>query len=144
MGKRTWSPGKQAAMRNVQALTERSAATSNPGLQTAKSADIMKRKRRATATNDIKHSTSGIVQIPKIEEYNKKHYEDFVMLSLKLNSAIRKHSRNAKLVMLSLPPPPPPPHSAYHYMQYIDLLVEDIPRLLLVRGYKQDVVTVFS
>ena len=43
-----------------------------------------------------------------------------------------------------LPPPPPPPHSAYHYMQYIDLLVEDIPRVLLVRGYKQDVVTVFS
>ena len=86
----------------------------------------------------------GIVQIPQTEAYNKKHFEDFVMLSLKLNFAIRKHSKNAKLVMLSLPPPPPPPHLPYHYMQYIDLLVEDIPRLLLVRGYKQDVVTVFS
>ena len=66
------------------------------------------------------------------------------MLSLKLNFAIRKHSKKAKLVVLSLPPPPPPPHSPYHYMQYIDLMVEGIPRILLVRGYKQDVVTVFS
>ena len=82
--------------------------------------------------------------MPKTQAYNKKHYEDFVMLSLKLNFAITKHSQNANLVMLSLPPPPPPPHSPYHYMQYIDLLVRGIPRLLLVRGYKQDVVTVFS
>ncbi|QDZ20292.1 family 12 solute carrier protein [Chloropicon primus] len=143
IGKQTWSPGKQAALRNVQALSEETSSKLPSKLHSVNSADSSTRNR-LKSRNDIKHSTSGIVQIPKIEAYNKKHYDDFVMLSLKLNATIKRYSRNAKLVMLSLPPPPPPPHSAYHYMQYIDLLVEDIPRVLLVRGYKQDVVTVFS
>lgn len=148
MGKLKLSPGKQAALSHLQALAENSASSSTTGkLQTAKSEDLRKNKSIKSTraeSNDIEHSVSGIVQIPKIEAHNKKHYEDFVMLSLKLNFAIRKHSKKAKLVMLSLPPPPPPPHSPYHYMQYIDLMVEGIPRILLVRGYKQDVITVFS
>ncbi|KAK9115012.1 hypothetical protein Syun_021809 [Stephania yunnanensis] len=45
----------------------------------------------------------------------------------------------AAVVLVSLPPPPVC-HPAYFYMEYMDLLVENVPRLLMVRGYRRDVV----
>lgn len=67
----------------------------------------------------------------------------FLYTCLKLNSLIMRYSVSAAVVLVSLPPPPPH-HPAYCYMEYTDLLVESIPRLLLVRGYRRDVVTIFT
>lgn len=69
--------------------------------------------------------------------------EKFLYTTLKLNSTILRYSRMAATVLVSLPPPPLD-HPAYFYMEYLDLLVENIPRLLLVRGYHKDVVTLFT
>lgn len=74
---------------------------------------------------------------------NEQQVEKFLYTTLKLNSTILKYSRMAAVVLVSLPPPPTN-HPAYFYMEYMDLLVENVPRLLIVRGYHRDVVTLFS
>ncbi|XP_059288857.1 cation-chloride cotransporter 1-like isoform X1 [Lycium ferocissimum] len=69
--------------------------------------------------------------------------EKFLYTTLKLNLMVQKYSRMAAVVLVSLPPPPLN-HPATFYMEYMDLLVENIPRLLIVRGYHKDVVTLFT
>uniref|UniRef100_A0A0E0MV80 Amino acid permease/ SLC12A domain-containing protein n=1 Tax=Oryza rufipogon TaxID=4529 RepID=A0A0E0MV80_ORYRU len=56
--------------------------------------------------------------------------EKFLYTMLKLNATILRHSRMAVVVLVSLPPPPLN-HLAYCYMEYMDLLVENIPRILI-------------
>ncbi|KAH6776713.1 cation-chloride co-transporter 1 [Perilla frutescens var. hirtella] len=74
---------------------------------------------------------------------NEHQVEKFLYTTLKLNSTILRYSRMAAVVLVSLPPPPVN-HPAYFYMEYMDLLVENVPRLLIVRGYRRDVVTLFT
>ncbi|KAK4491562.1 hypothetical protein RD792_002314 [Penstemon davidsonii] len=74
---------------------------------------------------------------------NEQQVEKFLYTTLKLNTTILKYSRMAAVVLVSLPPPPLN-HPGYFYMEYMDLLVENVPRLLMVRGYRRDVVTLFT
>lgn len=74
---------------------------------------------------------------------NEQQVEKFLHTMLKLNSTILRYSRMAAVVLVSLPPPPAN-HPAYFYMEYMDMLVENVPRLLIVRGYRRDVVTLFT
>lgn len=74
---------------------------------------------------------------------NEQQVEKFLYTTLKLNSTILRYSRMAAVVLVSLPAPPLN-HPAYFYMEYMDLLVENVPRLLIVRGYHRDVVTLFT
>lgn len=74
---------------------------------------------------------------------NELQVEKFLYTTLKLNSTILRYSRMAAVVLVSLPPPPVN-HPSYFYMEYMDLLVENVPRLLIVRGYRRDVVTLFT
>ncbi|XP_075477201.1 cation-chloride cotransporter 1-like [Primulina tabacum] len=74
---------------------------------------------------------------------NEQQVEKFLYTTFKLNSTILRYSRMAAVVLVSLPPPPLS-HPAYFYMEYMDVLVENVPRLLMVRGYRRDVVTLFT
>lgn len=74
---------------------------------------------------------------------NEQQVDKFLYTTLKLNSTILRYSRMAAVVFVSLPPPPLN-HPSYFYMEYMDLLVENIPRMLIVRGYRRDVVTLFT
>lgn len=74
---------------------------------------------------------------------NEQQVEKFLYTTLKLNSTILRYSRMAAVVLVSLPPPPVS-HPAYFYMEYMDLLLENVPRILIVRGYRRDVVTLFT
>ncbi|XXG68386.1 hypothetical protein AAC387_Pa06g1485 [Persea americana] len=74
---------------------------------------------------------------------NEQQVDKFLYTTLKLNSTILRYSRMASVVLISLPPPPIN-HPSYFYMEYMDLLVEKVPRLLMVRGYRRDVVTLFT
>lgn len=74
---------------------------------------------------------------------NEQQVDKFLYTTLKLNTTILRYSRMAAVVLVSLPPPPVS-HPAYFYMEYMDLLVENVPRLLIVRGYRRDVVTLFT
>lgn len=75
--------------------------------------------------------------------YNEQQVDKFLYTTLKLNNIILRYSRMASVVLVSLPPPPPE-HPSYFYMEYVDLLVDGIPRLLMVRGYTRDVITIFT
>ncbi|CAN1249275.1 Cation-chloride cotransporter 1 [Linum perenne] len=74
---------------------------------------------------------------------NEQQIDKYLQTTLKLNTTILRHSRMAAVVLVSLPQPPVN-HPAYFYMEYMDLLVENVPRLLIVRGYRKDVVTLFT
>jgi len=76
-------------------------------------------------------------------QYNEQQVDKFLYTTLKLNNIILRYSRMAAVVLVSLPPPPPQ-HPSYFYMEYVDLLVDGIPRLLMVRGYTRDVITIFT
>ncbi|KAL3632325.1 Protein ccc1 [Castilleja foliolosa] len=86
---------------------------------------------------------TGLMADGKRVVVNEQQVEKFLFTMLKLNSTILKYSRMAAVVLVSLPPPPVN-HPAYFFMEYMDLLVENVPRLLIVRGYRRDVVTLFT
>ncbi|KAL3631580.1 Protein ccc1 [Castilleja foliolosa] len=86
---------------------------------------------------------TGLMADGKQVVVNEQQVEKFLFTMLKLNSTILKYSRMAAVVLVSLPPPPVN-HPSYFYMEYMDLLVENVPRLLIVRGYRRDVVTLFT
>lgn len=75
--------------------------------------------------------------------FSEQKVNKFLYTTLKLNSIIMRYSHMAAVVLVSLPPPPLN-HPSYCYMEYMDLLVEGIPRMLMVRGYRRDVVTIFT
>ncbi|XP_068639257.1 cation-chloride cotransporter 1-like [Aristolochia californica] len=74
---------------------------------------------------------------------NEQQVDKFLHTTLKLNSTILRYSRMAAVVLVSLPAPPVK-HPAYFYMEYMDLLVENVPRLLMVGGYQKNVYTLFT
>ena len=76
-------------------------------------------------------------------DVDEQQVEKFLYTTLKLNSTILRYSRMSAVVLVSLPPPPPH-HPAYFFMEYLDMLVEKVPRLLIVRGYRKRVVTLFT
>ncbi|KAJ7547439.1 hypothetical protein O6H91_08G086400 [Diphasiastrum complanatum] len=97
------------------------------------------RKRIVSKYTELKRSSGSQIY----SEVNEQQVNKFLYTTLKLNSIILRYSRMAAVVLVSLPPPPPK-HPSYCYMEYMDLLVDNIPRLLMVRGYGRDVITIFT
>ncbi|KAF6139569.1 hypothetical protein GIB67_015526 [Kingdonia uniflora] len=97
--------------------------------------DEMKDKAQREGTSLMDDGKRVVVDEQQVEK--------FLYTTLKLNSTILRYSRMAAVVLVSLPPPPLN-HPPYFYMEYMDLLVENVPRLLIVRGYRRDVVTLFT
>lgn len=95
----------------------------------------MKRAARAEGTPLMADGKQVVVDEQQVDK--------FLYTTLKLNSTILRYSRMAAVVLVSLPPPPSS-HPSYFYMEYMDLLVENVPRMLIVRGYRRDVVTLFT
>lgn len=95
----------------------------------------------ATYLDEMKETASkeGSLQVV----VNERQVDRFLYTALKLNSMILQYSRMASVVLVSLPAPPVN-HPSYFYMEYMDLLVENIPRLLVVSGYRREVVTLFA
>ncbi|KAJ3691856.1 hypothetical protein LUZ61_021020 [Rhynchospora tenuis] len=102
-------------------------------------------RRIASYLADMKAAANGgpLMADGKQVMVNEQQVEKFLYTTLKLNSTILRYSRMAAVVLVSLPPPPLN-HPAYFYMEYMDLLVENVPRMLIVRGYRRDVVTLFT
>jgi potassium/chloride transporter 4/5/6 len=102
------------------------------------------RKRIMQHAAGIRKTASSSNQSETEESlFDDQQVNKFLLTCLKLNSVILRYSGTAAVVLVSLPPPPPH-HPSFCYMEYIDLLVENIPRLLMVRGYRRDVVTIFT
>ncbi|XP_024535740.1 cation-chloride cotransporter 1 [Selaginella moellendorffii] len=112
------------------------------GREDAMEAFSKARKRIAHRSAELKKKAASIEDEVQ-HSYNEQQVNKFLYTSLKLNSIIMRYSRMAAVVLVSLPPPPPK-HPSYCYMEYMDLLVDGIPRLLMVRGYRRDVITIFT
>ncbi|KAL1180726.1 hypothetical protein V6Z11_A03G251200 [Gossypium hirsutum] len=105
------------------------------------------RKRVASYLAELKEAAkregTPLMADGKAVVVDEQQVEKFLYTTLKLNTTILRYSRMAAVVLVSLPPPPIN-HPAYCYMEYMDLLVGNVQRLLMVRGYRRDVVTLFT
>ncbi|EDQ91239.1 uncharacterized protein MONBRDRAFT_6305 [Monosiga brevicollis MX1] len=68
--------------------------------------------------------------------------------SVKLNRMLMEHSKNASLVLINLPDVPVTGaedlDKATDYLEFVEVLTENLQRVLLVRGGGREVVTIFS
>lgn len=64
--------------------------------------------------------------------------------AVKLNRAIMEKSSDSKLVVINLPQPPRQKQGLQNYMEYIEVLTENLNRVLLVRGTGREVITIYS
>ncbi|XP_042276253.1 solute carrier family 12 member 2-like [Thunnus maccoyii] len=63
---------------------------------------------------------------------------------IRLNELLKEHSSNAKLIVMSMPLARKGTVSSALYMCWMETLSKDLPRLLLVRGNHQSVLTFYS
>ncbi|XP_026169313.1 solute carrier family 12 member 7-like isoform X2 [Mastacembelus armatus] len=64
--------------------------------------------------------------------------------AVKLNEVVVKKSRNSQLVLLNMPGPPKNKKGDDNYMEFLEVLMEGLDRVLLVRGGGREVITIFS
>jgi potassium/chloride transporter 4/5/6 len=122
----------------------RQASSEMTGREDAMETFSKARKRIMQHAAEIRKTASSSNQSETEESmFDDQQVNKFLLTCLKLNSIILRYSGAAAVVLVSLPPPPPR-HPSFCYLEYIDLLVESIPRLLMVRGYRRDVVTIFT
>ncbi|KAK3531811.1 hypothetical protein QTP70_029726 [Hemibagrus guttatus] len=64
--------------------------------------------------------------------------------AVKLNEAVVNKSQDAHLVLLNMPGPPKNKGGDENYMEFLEVLMEGLERVLLVRGGGREVITIFS
>ncbi|XP_028282952.1 solute carrier family 12 member 7-like isoform X2 [Parambassis ranga] len=64
--------------------------------------------------------------------------------AVKLNDVVVKKSHNSQLVLLNMPGPPKNKKGDENYMEFLEVLMEGLDRVLLVRGGGREVITIYS
>ncbi|XP_036378682.1 solute carrier family 12 member 7 isoform X3 [Megalops cyprinoides] len=64
--------------------------------------------------------------------------------AVKLNEAVVNKSQGAHLVLLNMPGPPKNRGGDENYMEFLEVLMEGLNRVLLVRGGGREVITIYS
>ncbi|XP_060899892.1 solute carrier family 12 member 7-like isoform X2 [Labrus mixtus] len=64
--------------------------------------------------------------------------------AVKLNEVVVKNSQNSQLVLLNMPGPPSNKKGHENYMEFLEVLMEGLDRVLLVRGGGREVITIYS
>ncbi|CAI5642199.1 solute carrier family 12 member 7-like isoform X4 [Oreochromis aureus] len=64
--------------------------------------------------------------------------------AVKLNEVVVKKSCNSELVLLNMPGPPKNKKGDENYMEFLEVLMEGLDRVLLVRGGGREVITIYS
>ncbi|CAL8276828.1 unnamed protein product [Lota lota] len=64
--------------------------------------------------------------------------------AVKLNAVVLKKSQNAELVLLNMPGPPRNAEGDQNYMEFLEVLMEGLDRVLLIRGGGREVITIYS
>ncbi|XP_046701995.1 solute carrier family 12 member 7 isoform X2 [Silurus meridionalis] len=64
--------------------------------------------------------------------------------AVKLNEVVLNKSQDAQLVLLNMPGPPKSRGGDENYMEFLEVLLEGLNRVLLVRGGGQEVITIYS
>ncbi|KAG7526918.1 solute carrier family 12 member 7-like isoform X2 [Solea senegalensis] len=64
--------------------------------------------------------------------------------AVKLNEVVVKNSQTSELVLLNMPGPPKSKKGDENYMEFLEVLMEGLDRVLLVRGGGREVITIYS
>ncbi|XP_077580238.1 solute carrier family 12 member 7-like isoform X1 [Stigmatopora nigra] len=64
--------------------------------------------------------------------------------AVKLNEVVVKKSQDSQLVLLNMPGPPKKMEGDENYMEFLEVLMEGLDRVLLVRGGGREVITIYS
>ncbi|XP_060725647.1 solute carrier family 12 member 7 isoform X3 [Tachysurus vachellii] len=64
--------------------------------------------------------------------------------AVKLNEVVLNKSQDAQLVLLNMPGPPRNRQGDENYMEFLEVLLEGLNRVLLVRGGGREVITIYS
>ncbi|KAJ8374859.1 hypothetical protein SKAU_G00054390 [Synaphobranchus kaupii] len=64
--------------------------------------------------------------------------------AVRLNEAVVNKSQGAHLVLLNMPGPPKNKCGDENYMEFLEVLMEGLNRVLLVRGGGREVITIYS
>ncbi|XP_034559352.1 solute carrier family 12 member 7-like [Notolabrus celidotus] len=64
--------------------------------------------------------------------------------AVKLNEVVVKKSENSELVLLNMPGPPRSKKGHENYMEFLEVLMDGLDRVLLVRGGGREVITIYS
>ncbi|XP_075339875.1 solute carrier family 12 member 7-like isoform X2 [Odontesthes bonariensis] len=64
--------------------------------------------------------------------------------AVKLNEVVVKKSKDSQLVLLNMPGPPKNMKGDENYMEFLEVLMENLDRVLLVRGGGREVITIYS
>uniref|UniRef100_A0A3Q3BH07 Solute carrier family 12 member 7a n=1 Tax=Kryptolebias marmoratus TaxID=37003 RepID=A0A3Q3BH07_KRYMA len=64
--------------------------------------------------------------------------------AVKLNEVVVKKSKDSQLVLLNMPGPPKNKNGDENYMEFLEVLMEGLDRVLLVRGGGREVITIYS
>ncbi|KAL0966129.1 hypothetical protein UPYG_G00291260 [Umbra pygmaea] len=64
--------------------------------------------------------------------------------AVKLNEVVVKKSQGAQLVLLNMPGPPKNKGGDENYMEFLEVLMDGLERVLLVRGGGREVITIYS
>ncbi|XP_042353485.1 solute carrier family 12 member 7-like [Plectropomus leopardus] len=64
--------------------------------------------------------------------------------AVKLNEVVVKNSQDSQLVLLNMPGPPKSRKGDENYMEFLEVLMDGLDRVLLVRGGGREVITIYS
>nr|XP_046264755.1 solute carrier family 12 member 7-like isoform X2 [Scatophagus argus] len=64
--------------------------------------------------------------------------------AVKLNEVVVEKSQNSQLVLLNMPGPPKNKKGDENYMEFLEVLMDGLDRVLLVRGGGREVITIYS
>ncbi|XP_072320913.1 solute carrier family 12 member 1 isoform X2 [Eucyclogobius newberryi] len=80
----------------------------------------------------------------KITDEELSAFEEKTNLQVRLNELLREHSRDANLIIVSMPIARKDSVSDFLYMAWLDSLTKDLPPTMLIRGNQKSVLTFYS
>ncbi|XP_069561800.1 solute carrier family 12 member 1 isoform X1 [Brachyistius frenatus] len=80
----------------------------------------------------------------KISDEELMRFEEKTNLQVRLNELLKKNSKSANLIIVSMPIARKESVSDFLYMAWLDILTKDLPPTLLIRGNHKSVLTFYS
>ncbi len=112
---------------------------------------VIERVRRSSIVKHVSMPSSAATPVPLVDGKSGKNIVNSKVrkmhTAVEMNKKILDKSKNASLVVINLPSPPSQTNSSaddYNYVEYINILTENLNRALLVRGTGREVITIFS